>query len=34
VEQFFHGELGQPYGGFPPALQAKGLKGRSAAPGP
>jgi pyruvate carboxylase len=28
VEQFFHGELGQPYGGFPPALQAKVLKGR------
>jgi pyruvate carboxylase len=29
VEQFFHGELGQPYGGFPPALQAKVLKGRA-----
>ena len=28
VEQFFHGELGQPYGGFPPALQAKVLKGK------
>ena len=28
VEQFFHGELGQPYGGFPAALQAKILKGR------
>jgi pyruvate carboxylase len=29
VEQFFHGELGQPYGGFPAALQAKVLKGRA-----
>ncbi len=29
VEQFFHGELGQPYGGFPPALQAKVLKGKA-----
>ncbi|HEX9473105.1 MAG TPA: pyruvate carboxylase [Steroidobacteraceae bacterium] len=29
VEQFFHGDLGQPYGGFPPALQAKVLKGRA-----
>jgi pyruvate carboxylase len=29
VEQYFHGELGQPYGGFPPALQAKVLKGRA-----
>ena len=28
VEQFFHGDLGQPYGGFPPALQAKVLKGQ------
>ncbi|MBS0388028.1 MAG: pyruvate carboxylase [Proteobacteria bacterium] len=28
VEQFFHGELGQPYGGFPPALQKKVLKGK------
>jgi pyruvate carboxylase len=28
VEQFFHGELGQPYGGFPKALQAKVLKGK------
>ena len=28
VEQFFHGELGQPYGGFPAALQAKVLKGK------
>ncbi|MDE2252314.1 MAG: pyruvate carboxylase, partial [Gammaproteobacteria bacterium] len=28
VVQFFHGELGQPYGGFPPGLQAKVLKGR------
>ncbi len=28
VEQFFHGDLGQPHGGFPPALQAKVLKGR------
>jgi len=29
VEQFFHGDLGQPHGGFPPALQAKVLKGRA-----
>jgi pyruvate carboxylase len=29
VEQFFHGDLGQPYGGFPPALQAKVLKGQA-----
>jgi pyruvate carboxylase len=29
VEQFFHGELGQPYGGFPKALQAKVLKGKA-----
>ena len=28
VEQFFHGELGQPYGGFPEALQKKVLKGK------
>ena len=27
VEQFFRGELGQPHGGFPAALQAKVLKG-------
>src|SRR5215472_14970944 len=27
VVQLFHGELGQPYGGFPPALQKKILKG-------
>ena len=27
VEQLFHGDLGQPYGGFPPALQKKVLKG-------
>ncbi len=27
VVQLFHGDLGQPYGGFPPALQAKVLKG-------
>ncbi len=26
VVQFFHGDLGQPYGGFPPALQRKVLK--------
>ncbi len=26
VVRFFHGELGQPYGGFPPALQRKVLK--------
>ena len=29
VEQFFHGELGQPYGGFPQALQKKVLKGKA-----
>ena len=29
VEQFFHGDLGLPYQGFPPALQAKVLKGRT-----
>ena len=29
VEQFFHGDLGQPYGGFPQALQAKVLKGQA-----
>jgi pyruvate carboxylase len=29
VEQFFHGDLGQPCGGFPKALQAKVLKGRA-----
>jgi len=28
VVQFFHGDIGQPYGGFPEALQAKVLKGR------
>ncbi len=28
VVEFFHGDLGQPYGGFPPALQKKVLKGR------
>jgi pyruvate carboxylase len=28
VEQFFHGDLGQPHGGFPQALQRKVLKGR------
>jgi pyruvate carboxylase len=28
VVQLFHGDLGQPHGGFPPALQAKVLKGR------
>ena len=27
VVQFFRGDLGQPYGGFPPALQRKVLKG-------
>ena len=27
VVEFFHGDLGQPPGGFPPALQAKVLKG-------
>jgi pyruvate carboxylase len=29
VVQLFRGELGQPYGGFPPALQAKVLKGKA-----
>ena len=29
VEQFFHGELGQPYGGFPKSLQDKVLKGKA-----
>jgi len=36
VVQLFHGDLGQPYGGFPPRLQAKVLKGakpRTARPG-
>jgi pyruvate carboxylase len=36
VVQLFHGDLGQPHGGFPPALQAKVLKGakpRTARPG-
>jgi pyruvate carboxylase len=36
VVQLFRGDLGQPYGGFPPALQAKVLKGappRTARPG-
>ncbi|MFO1400861.1 MAG: pyruvate carboxylase [Steroidobacteraceae bacterium] len=36
VVQLFHGDLGQPHGGFPPELQAKVLKGaqpRSARPG-
>ncbi|MEW6582194.1 MAG: pyruvate carboxylase [Actinomycetota bacterium] len=28
VVEYFHGDLGQPAGGFPPALQAKVLKGR------
>ncbi len=28
VVEFFHGDLGQPYGGFPRALQKKVLKGR------
>jgi pyruvate carboxylase len=28
VVQFFHGDIGQPYGGFPAALQAKVLQGR------
>jgi pyruvate carboxylase len=28
VVQFFHGDIGQPYGGFPVALQRKVLKGR------
>ena len=30
VVQLFHGDLGQPYGGFPPALQRKVLKGARA----
>jgi pyruvate carboxylase len=30
VVQFFHGDLGQPYGGFPEALQRKVLKGAKA----
>jgi pyruvate carboxylase len=29
VVQLFHGDLGQPHGGFPPALQKKVLKGKS-----
>lgn len=29
VVQFFHGDIGQPYGGFPQALQRKVLKGRT-----
>ena len=29
VTQFFRGELGQPYGGFPKALQSKSLKGET-----
>ena len=29
VVQFFHGEMGQPVGGFPPALQAKVLNGKA-----
>jgi len=29
VVQFFHGDLGQPHGGFPQALQRKVLKGRT-----
>ena len=29
VVQLFHGDIGQPLGGFPPALQAKVLKGRA-----
>jgi pyruvate carboxylase len=36
VVQLFHGDLGQPHGGFPPALQAKVLQGkrpRTARPG-
>ena len=28
VVQFFHGDIGQPYGGFPEALQTKVLQGR------
>ena len=27
VVSFFRGDLGQPYGGFPPVLQKKALKG-------
>ncbi len=37
VVEFFEGRLGQPPGGFPPALQARVLKGRSSLstrPGP
>lgn len=30
VVSFFHGDLGQPHGGFPPELQAKVLKGETA----
>ena len=30
VVQFFHGDLGQPHGGFPQGLQRKVLKGRAA----
>lgn len=29
VVEYFHGDLGQPYGGFPEALQAKVLKGEA-----
>ncbi len=29
VVQFFHGDIGQPYGGFPEALQKKVLKGKA-----
>jgi pyruvate carboxylase len=29
VVQFFHGDIGQPYGGFPAALQRKVLQGRT-----
>jgi pyruvate carboxylase len=29
VVQFFHGDIGQPYGGFPAALQQKVLQGRA-----
>jgi pyruvate carboxylase len=29
VVQFFHGDIGQPYGGFPKALQEKVLKGKA-----
>ena len=29
VVQFFHGDIGQPYGGFPQVLQQKVLKGRA-----